>query len=440
MIDCGLTHEREYLSRNWEECPVAPHQVEALFLTHAHIDHSGLIPKFVREGYSGSIYATSPTIDLVEIMLRDSAQIQQEDAAYKKRRHEKEGRRVRYPESPLYSEKDVDRTLGRFQRVSYKKTVWLNDVFSVTFHDAGHILGSAILEVLVNEDGNQRRIVFSGDLGQWDRPLTNDPTVLEHADYVVMESTYGDRDHLDSANVEGRLAEVINRTMARRGTVVIPVFAVDRAQLLMYYISRLVHADRIPDMPIFLDSPMAVDVTEVYRRHQDHLDEHSKELFRSKTFPLHLPGLIMVRSLDESKAINRVELPCIIMATVGMCNAGRIKHHLRHNLGDMDNTILFVGYQGPGTLGRQIVDGNKYVRIHGKMWPVRAEIVQIDGLSAHAGRADLLRWLGGFFEPPDQVFLTHGEESVSLQLAEFVRRNMGYKSSVPVYGETVSLY
>ncbi len=440
MIDCGLVQEREYLSRNWDRCPLEESGFDAMLLTHIHLDHCGLIPKLVRDGFEAPIYATAPSVDLVEIMLLDAAHIQEEDAAYKKRRHQKERRKGKHPETPLYTTRDAERALPLFKSVAYGKPLRLNDVFSVTYHDAGHILGSAMLEIIVAEKGAApRTVLFSGDIGQWDRPLVHDPSLFERADYVVMESTYGDRDHLDGGDTEEQIGDVIRRTVERGGNVVIPVFAVDRAQQLMYHISRLVHADRIPDIPVYLDSPMAVDVTEVYQRHPDCLDDDARALMNSAEPPLRFPGLKLVRHVDDSKAINRAKSPCVIMSASGMCTAGRIKHHLRNNVGGPENTILFVGFQAHGTLGRAIVDGKKEVRIHGRTWPVKAEISQIQGVSAHADRSDLVRWLRNLKEAPRDVFLTHGEEEASRALAAHIRDALGWETSVPAYRDAITL-
>lgn len=439
MVDCGMVQERAYLSRNWDPCPVPAGELDALLLTHVHIDHCGLIPRFVHEGFRGSIYATRPTTEMAEVVLYDSARIQVEDAAYKNRRHEKEGRRGKYPVVPLYTEADVDVTLPLFQPTSYRTAVRINDAFSVTFHDAGHILGSAVLEVLATEGDITRRLLFSGDLGQWDKPLLRDPTLFVEADYVVIESTYGDREHLDAGDTATQLCDVINKTLSRGGFVVIPTFAIERAQELMYQIGRLVHADRIPDIQVYLDSPMAVDVTSIFRKHRECFDDETWQLIEANEPPLRFPGLRLVRTVEESKAINTLQVPSVIMATSGMCTAGRIKHHLKRHIGRAENTILFVGYQGRGTLGRRILEGEPEVRIHGQMHRVRARIDQIHGFSGHAGRSDLLRWLGNLNGPPRCVFVTHGEEESSLALAEHIDQRMKWPVHVPVYEECVGL-
>jgi len=439
VVDSGLFQEREYQSRNWDPCPIDPAQIDFLLITHAHVDHVGLVPKLVREGYRGPILMTRPTVELAELILRDSAEIQVEEAAYKKRRHRREGRRGKHPEEPLYNLADVERTLPLFQAVSYTKSFKLNEHVSATFHDAGHILGSAMIELEIDEDGGSKRLLFSGDIGLWGKPLVRDPTCFEEADYVIMESTYGDRDHENNGDIETQLADAIGRAVGEGGNVVIPTFAVERAQELMYYIGRLVHDDRIPDVPIFLDSPMAVDVTEVFRRHRESFDQETWDLIASGQPPLHFPGLHLAHTVADSKAINDVKGPAIIMATSGMCTAGRIKHHLRQNISRPESTILFVGYQAHGTLGRHILNGSERVRIHGRDWPVRARVERIYGFSGHADRRALLKWLAAFKRPPLTLFLTHGEEDVSLKLAEQVRATMDWTVEVPEYQEVVEI-
>ena len=439
LVDCGMFQERPYLDRNWECCPVPARLLDAVVLTHAHLDHCGLLPKLVAEGFRGPIFATAATADLVDIILRDSAKIQAEDAEFKKKRHRKEGRKPKHPEIPLYTMDDVERTVRRLEPVRYQQPTRITDGLSVTFHDAGHILGSSLVELDVRENGTTRRIVFSGDLGQWNKPIIRDPTTLETADFIVMESTYGAGDHKVNHGVEAELAELINDTISAGGNLVIPTFAVERAQELMFHISRLIHAERIPPVPIFLDSPMAVDVTSVFERHPECFDEETWDMISSGHSPLRFPGLKLVSSTEESRKINDLKHPAIIMATAGMCTAGRIKHHLSHNIHRPQSTILFVGFQVPGTLGRQILDGNPQVRIHGRMWQVRARIAQIHGFSAHADRCGLLRWLGAFRSPPRRLFLTHGEEQVSLKLAAEIRHALAWEVSVPEYREQVDL-
>jgi metallo-beta-lactamase family protein len=339
----------------------------------------------------------------------------------------------------LYGEADVRRTLPLFRSVPYGKPTPIVGGVTATFHDAGHILGSAMIEVRALENGRATTILFSGDIGQHDKPIIRDPTYFRQADYIVMESTYGDREHETKGDIETQLADVVNAAADRGGNVVIPTFAVERAQELMYYISRLVHAGRIPPLPVFVDSPMAVDVTAIYHRHPDAFDREAFRLIASGEPPLHFPSLQMVRTAEESRAINKLREPAVIMATSGMCTSGRIKHHLRQNIERPESTILFVGYQGQGTLGRQILDRQSEVRIHGRNYRVRAEVAQIYGFSGHADRSGLLRWVRAFEKPPRQLFLTHGEEDAALSLAKTIRDELGWTVRVPEYQEAVEL-
>jgi metallo-beta-lactamase family protein len=433
MIDCGLVQEREHLSRNWKACPIAASGIDSLVVTHAHIDHIGLIPKFIADGFCGRIYATRPTVALADVMLKDSAKIQAEDARYKRRRHRKEGRTGPHPVLPLYTDKDVEKAIHLLRGVDYRVPTEILPGITITWHDAGHILGSASLEILVKESGMERTIIFSGDLGQHEKPLIHDPTYFRYADYVVMESTYGDRDHETFGNVEDQLEAIVNETINRRGNLVIPVFAVERAQEMMFFLSRLVHRSRIPEIPVFLDSPMAHDVTNIFRRFTSWLDDETVRAIKAEEPPLHFPGLNLTRTVEESMEINRCAKPCIIMAPAGMCNAGRIKHHLRSNVSRPESTILFVGFQAKGTLGRRLLDGEKEVRIHGRQYQVEARIKQIFGMSAHADRTGLLQWLSHFEKPPRMVFLTHGEEHAALALKKSIESRFGFDVSVPEF-------
>lgn len=434
MIDCGLVQEREHASRNWEKCPIPAGDINALVLTHAHIDHIGLIPKLVRDGFRGRIYATRPTVALADIMLKDSAKIQAEDAKYKRRRHRKEGRKGPHPAVPLYSDEDVEQALQLFRGVDYDEPIEIFPGATVTWHDAGHILGSASLEIQLRESERERTVIFSGDLGQHEKPLIHDPTYFRNADYVVMESTYGDRDHDAQGSIEDQLELIINNTIERGGNVVIPVFAVERAQEMLFFLSRLVHKNRIPRMPIFLDSPMAYDVTNIFRRFTSWLDRETADAIEADEPPLHFPGLKLTRTTEESISINHNTKPGIIMAPAGMCNAGRIKHHLRNNISRPESTILFVGFQAKGTLGRRLVSGEKEVRIHGSEYHVGAKIEQVFGMSGHADRTGLLQWLNHFEQPPRKVFLTHGEENAAMALKKSIESRFGFDVSVPEYG------
>jgi metallo-beta-lactamase family protein len=439
LIDAGMFQERQFEPRNWEPCPIVPNSIDAMLLTHAHLDHCGLIPRLVRQGLSCPIYCTPATAPLADVVMRDSAEIQMEDLAYKKKRLQRDGRKPKYPLEPLYEVTDVDATLPMLQPRGYRTPFDVTPGVTATFYDAGHILGSAMIEVLARENGTTLRIVFSGDIGQWNKPIINDPTLFDQADYVVMESTYGDRDHPQAGDVESQLAEVVSKTAAQGGKLVIPTFAVERAQELVYYLSRLVRAKRVPSLPVFLDSPMAVDVTAIYGRFRDMFDDDMLRTIREHESPLSFPNFKLVRTADESKAINNLAGPAIIMASSGMCTAGRIKHHLRNNIEKPEATILFVGHQSEGTLGRQILDGAPTVRIHGQALRVQAKIAQIYGFSGHADRSQLFRWISHFQQRPKRVFLCHGEEDVAFNFGKYIEKELQLRVRVPQYNETADL-
>ncbi len=439
LVDCGLYQERPFLSRNWDPFPIPPDRIDFVLLTHAHLDHSGLIPRLVSGGFRGPVLATPATADLLSIMLMDSAKIQEEDAAFKKKRHKKENRKGPFEEIPLYTGEDVERTLPLVEELNYDRPVTLNDRVSATFRDAGHILGSAMVEIRARDGGNERTLVFSGDIGQWDKPIIRDPSVFRDADYVVMETTYGDRNHEDMSSVEQRLCDIIDRTVGAGGNLVIPTFAVERAQELMFHLSRLSRKKCFPPILVFLDSPMAVDVTGVFERHPECLDEETLRMFRSDNKPFGFPGLKFIRSIEESKAINALRGSCIIMAGSGMCTGGRIKQHLIRNITRPESTILFVGFQASGTLGRQIIEGSPRVRIIGQEWPVRARVEKMLGFSAHADRNALFRWLDGLARPPRRLFLTHGESEIPVKLAVELAARRGWNVTAPEYADAVDL-
>jgi metallo-beta-lactamase family protein len=440
LVDCGLHQERPFLARNWESFPFVPADIDFVLVTHAHLDHCGLLPKLAREGFAGRILATPPTGDILGIALVDAAHIQEEDAERKKKRHKEEGRTGPYPVKPLYTVEDVSAVLPLVEEVPYDEETGLGKGLSVRFREAGHILGSASLELTAGSDGDRRVIVFSGDIGQRDKPFVRDPYVFREADYLVMESTYGDREHLDPEPPEAMLAEVILRTVRRGGNVVIPTFAIERAQDLMFYLSRLVKRGVIPAaVPVYLDSPMALEVTGAFLEHRDYFDEESAALLASGENPFAFPGLRMVRTIEESTAINSSRTPAVIMAGSGMCTGGRVKHHLAHNLPRPESTVLFVGYQARGTLGRQILDGSPKVRVLGKEIPVRAGVEIINGFSAHADRSGLLSWAGGLEKKPRAVFVCHGDEEVAVSFAAELKRRNGWRVEVPSYRERASL-
>ncbi|MBA7693094.1 Ribonuclease [subsurface metagenome] len=439
LVDCGLYQEREFRSRNWHPFPVDPKGIDAVLLTHAHLDHCGLLPKLAREGFAGKIICTRPTEEIVKIVLSDSARIQEEDARFKKKRHKRERRKGRYPEQALYGRRDAEKVFSLFQSVGYEELVTINNTISVTFHDAGHILGSSMVKVKVISNQKQRTILFSGDVGRWNKPIIRDPSLIEEADYILGESTYGDRRHEGSSDVKGKLCEIINCTVEKGGNVIIPSFAIERTQELMYHLSELLYEDRIPHLLTFLDSPMAINVTEVFKHHREYFDQEMLKLIDNNESPLHFPSLVPTRRVSESKAINRIKASCIIVAGSGMCTGGRIKYHLASNISRPESTILFIGYQARGTLGREIVEGAEKVRILGRMRPVKASIRRIDGFSAHADQSELLRWLSGFRSAPKDLFVVHGEQKVTESFAEVVRKNHHWNVSVPEYLDKIAL-
>jgi len=431
LVDCGLHQEREFLDRNWDPFPFDPQSLDAVLLTHVHLDHSGLLPRLVREGFSRPIISTGASLDLLPIVLLDSAHLQEEDAAYKQKRHAREGRKGPHPEVPLYTVEDARRVMPLVRAAAYEEPVPLAGGLVAVLHDAGHILGSAMVELIVPEDKSEFHVLFSGDIGQPDKPIVRDPSVFARADDVIMESTYGDRNHEDPMNVEDMLADVINRTVRAEGKVVIPTFAMERAQDLLFLLSRLLRQKRIPPVPVFLDSPMAVDITAVFEKHPEVMDQETQDMIRAGGHPFSFPGLHLVKTTEESKAINSVKGPGLIMAGSGMCQGGRIKHHLIQNIGRSENTILFVGFQARGTLGRQILEGKSMVRIHGMNFSVGARIARIQGFSAHADKRGLLAWAGHFQKPPRRLFLVHGEPEATESLAAFIRDNWHWTVEVP---------
>jgi metallo-beta-lactamase family protein len=439
LLDCGLFQERKYLERNWNPFPVEPSSIEAVLLTHAHLDHCGLLPRLVKGGFRGRILCTPATAEIARYVLLDSARLQEEDAEQKRRRHEREGRQGPFPELPLYTEEDAQRTLPLFTGVAYGQSLEPVPGARVSFHDAGHILGSAMIQVEYGDSAGRRTIVFSGDVGRWGKPILRDPTVFDQADYLTMESTYGASLHEDPASIQDLLAEAVLSTRRAGGNLLIPSFALERTQEVLYYLSKLLRAGRIPHVLVFVDSPMAVEVTEVFLHHAELFDEEMRSLMSSGRSPFQFPGLTMVRTVEQSKSINQLRGTAVIIAGSGMCTGGRIKHHLANNIGRRESAILFVGYQAEGTLGREIQEGARNVRIHGQSFRRRARVLRINGFSAHADREELLRWVSGLKSAPRRLFLTHGEPESSQAMASLLAQRKGWQAAVPSYGETAVL-
>ena len=438
LVECGLYQERDFRGRNWEPFAFPPGEIDAVLLTHAHLDHCGLLPKLVKEGFRGKVFCTPATAEIARIILLDSAHIQEEDARYKQKRHRRQNRKSPHPYEPLYTTEDAERCTSHFAPVRYGKAVEVARGMTATFHDAGHVFGSSMIALRVDRNGESRTVLFSGDVGRKDQPILDDPTTFDRADYVLVESTYGDREHQPTTDVREALAEVVNLTLEAGGNVVIPCFALERSQDILYHLNELRLAGQLPDVPIYLDSPMAIRITKVFAKHPELFDDDMSRRIRQEMSPFDLPSLRMTQSVEESKAINQVR-GAIIMAGSGMCTGGRVKHHLANNIEDPASTILFVGYQAIGTLGRVIVDGKREIRIHGEMHPVRARVARIGGFSAHADRNELWAWLRSIQPPPRNVFVVHGEEASAEAFGAFLRDKDGWNVTVPTYGDEIEL-
>lgn len=430
MVDCGLFQGLKKLRLlNWESFPLNPASINSVILTHAHIDHTGYLPRLVRDGFDGTVYATPATVELSRIMLPDSARLQEEDADYMN----KTGATKHHPALPLYSEKDANAACRLMQSVNFGKRIELTKKLSFQFATAGHIIGSSFVLFDVEcEDGATRRVVMSGDLGRYNEPIIPDPANIEDADYIVVESTYGDREHTDF-DVKARLAEIIINTANRGGQVIIPSFAVGRTQLLLYLIRELENEGRIPILPVYVDSPMASSATRLYLSHKEDHDLEMKDLMDDRQNPLATQRFNLARTRDESKAITAGEESAIVISASGMATGGRVMHHLRKRLPDERNTVIFVGYQAEGTRGRRLLDGEPEMKIFGQYVPVRAQIERLENLSAHADYREILRWLGGFKRAPKKVFLVHGEPKAQESLKRKIVEKFGWTVEIPDY-------
>ena len=437
IVDCGMFQGDDDLEKlNRAPFPFDPSGLDFVLLTHAHIDHSGLIPRLVREGFRGKVYTTAATADLCKIMLLDSAHIQELEAGWQQRKARRMGDK---PFEPLYTADDAERSLSCFEAVPFGQMVSLRPDVQVRFRRAGHILGSAIIEVYLGPASGGQKIVFSGDLGNVNQPIIRDPEFVQDADFLVVESTYGNRVHEDRMDSMGKLKEVIRKTWERRGNVVIPAFAVARTQDVVYDIATLAHRREIPPVKVFIDSPMAVSATEVFEKYRDEFDIETTALIEAGGDPFDFPGLQYVRTVEESRALNEVASGTVIISASGMCNFGRIKHHLKHNLWRPECTVLFVGFQARGTLGRRIQEGATKVRIFNEEVAVRATVESIDGYSAHADRDALLYWVKSLRTRPRRIFVVHGEEESSEEFAATLKQALDVWVGVPQRGNSVDL-
>jgi metallo-beta-lactamase family protein len=449
LVDCGMFQGgRETRAKNSRAFSFDPATIDFVILTHAHIDHSGLLPRLVALGFTGTIHATRATCDLLAVMLPDSAHIQEKEAEYANLNRFRRGmdkpetaRRLGQRDTaPLYTVAQAQASLNHLNPVDYDLEIAPHPQVRCTFRDAGHILGSAIVEVWVGEGKQRRKIVFSGDLGQPARPLLRDPTPIADADYLLIESTYGNRDHKSMEATQDELVEAINDTIERKGgNVIIPAFAVGRTQDMLYLLADLTRQARIPKLSVFVDSPMATAATEITFKHMALLDEETHALMGKHGGAAHFRKLNFVEDVEESKALDRITGGAVIISASGMCEAGRIKFHLRANLARRESTILITGFQAAGTFGRRLVDGAKRVRLLGEDLPVRADLYTLGGLSAHADRAALLDWLGHFRSKPRRVFVVHGEDSVATGFAADLQKQFGWDAMAPTPGHSVIL-
>jgi metallo-beta-lactamase family protein len=419
LLDCGLFQGRrqETFERN-SSFPFDPASIDTLILSHAHIDHSGNIPNLVKHGFAGNIFCTHATRDLCSIMLRDSGHIQEKDTEFVNKKH---ARRGLPPVQPLYTIKDAERSLQQFVSISYRRTLHVNGSVKVTFYDAGHILGSALTLLEISENGKNKNLLFTGDLGRKGLPILCDPHPLDTADILITESTYGGRCHDDLLTLDDKLAQVVNEAYNRGGKIIVPAFSVGRTQEVVYALQRLIEATKIPEIPIFVDSPLSVNATEVFRAHPECFDEETSEYLLNHQDPFGFGRVRYIKSLEESKKLNRYKKPCMIISASGMCETGRIVHHLRNNIGNPKNTVLIVGFMAEHTLGRRLVEKQPIIRIFGEEHHLRAQVVKLNAFSAHADHDELLEYIGRFDrERLKYFFVVHGETGQAEALAQAV--------------------
>lgn len=434
LIDCGLFQgSRKLKELNWSTFPFSPGEIDALFLTHAHIDHVGRLPRLVKQGFHGPVYATEATCALLNLALPDSAHLQEQDAIYAN----KKGYSRHKPALPLYTASDAESALKLLQPIRFFQPLRTSDL-EITWHPAGHILGSAILEIQTPSANGPTRIVFSGDLGRFDNEIMKPPSIFNQSDVLLVESTYGNRKH-DNESIEDSLARELETVLRHNGVLLIPSFAIGRTQQVLYYIRKLQDQKRVSNIPVFIDSPMAVDASYIYCKYGDDHNLDVNLLMDENNCPLRCHQTNFIRDVEASKVLNTRPGPAIIISASGMCSGGRILHHLKWRLSSDRNSVLFVGYQAEGTRGRQLLDGASRIRIHGEDIPVRAHIAQVQALSGHADQGELLRWLSGFSSPPGRVFITHGEPTASRELQSQIEQQLGWRAQSPGRGDVVEL-
>ena len=442
LLDCGqFQGGAAEDAMNYQDFPFDPAEIECVVVSHAHIDHCGRLPLLVKRGFKGPIYASSATADLLDVMLKDSAHIHEQDAERRNRKAQRAGRPM---EEPLYTAADAEDTIKFIHPVLYDTLVPLNDDMKIVFNDAGHILGSAIIELWVTEDGETGKIVFSGDLGMTDRPILKDPVRIKKADYVIMETTHGNRLHEPNPVSIEKLIDIIAKTTQRDGNVVIPSFAVGRTQELIFELNKIYDGtgpmhDALKDVPVYVDSPMAIEATRVFRDNAQVYDDEMKDFLMKGDHPLDFPNLHFTRTSEDSQRINIDTKPKVIISASGMCEAGRIRHHLKHNLWNDKCSVVFVGYQAEGSLGRALVEGTKEITLFGETVNVAAEIYNLEGFSGHADRDGLFDWLNGFEKQPHAIFLVHGEMESKRSFAEFVKSRKGWECEVVEGFDTYAL-
>lgn len=442
LVDCGMFQGySKDNALNEEEFPFNVSELDYIFLTHAHIDHSGRIPRIYVKGFEGEVIATKATTELCAIMLPDSGHIQEYENEWVNRKRIRAGKS---PVEPLYTYQDAVDSLNLFRKISYGEVLKVNDDIKVRFNDAGHILGSAIIEIWITENGEETKMVFTGDLGNKDMPILRDPSIIESADYLVIESTYGNRLHGERVDKAGYFLDLINNTIEKGGNVVIPSFAVGRTQELIYELNKKkeVYDEKLKKLfatPVYVDSPMAISATEVFRRNLDCYDEEAREYVENGDNPLDFPGLKFTKTADESKALNERKDSSIIISASGMCEAGRIRHHLKHNLWRKESTIIFVGYQAEGTFGRRLLSGAKKVRLFGEEITVKARIEMIEGFSGHADKEGLLGWIDSIKRKPKKIFIVHGEEDSMTEFSEEINKRFNIETIIPFKGESFKL-